>query len=288
MSHSLYFPAIHQCSQFCHRKLGVHGQCTTTHTSQAAPPLILGFQGTLTSQCKAVDDTYAHEHISLYPSGVATALLAPSPAVLPSLDDRGSILLNEQTDRLVTSDVDAIAVGTNTLSCPVDDLSTGGFPCIGDVQCCASESNFDQQPVVPHEGTDTAHVHTTPIREAKPTSSSVHGRDPRRGDNTEHHDEGKRLRGRPQIHTKDQTATERRRTQIRIAQRAYRQRKDAIISRLEKKVDELKMVHEKTRDGVMEFVQLLNAEGVFDASTDTSRRLKTSTNELLRMLPVSE
>jgi len=48
------------------------------------------------------------------------------------------------------------------------------------------------------------------------------------------------------------------------------------------------MVHEKTRDCVMEFVQLLNAEGVFDASTDTSRRLKTSANELLRMLPVSE
>jgi len=241
------------------------------------------------SRCEAVDDTYADEQISLYPSGIATALLTPLPAILSSLDDRGSIVLNGQTDRLVTSDVDAIAVGTNLLSCPVDVLSTGGFPCIGDVQYCASESNVDQQPIVPHEGADTAHVYATPVREAKPTINPVHGRDLRRGDNTEQqHDEGKRLRGRPRIHTKDKTATERRRTQIRIAQRAYRQRKDAIISRLETEVDELKMVHEKTRDGVMEFVQLLNAEGVFDASTDTSRRLKTSANELLRMLPVSE
>ena len=184
------------------------------------------------SRCEAVDDTYADEQISLYPSGIATALLTPLPAILSSLDDRGSIVLNGQTDRLVTSDVDAIAVGTNLLSCPVDVLSTGGFPCIGDVQYCASESNVDQQPIVPHEGADTAHVYATPVPEAKPTINPVHGRDLRRGDNTEQHDEGKRLRGRPQIHTKDQTATERRRTQIRIAQRAYRQRKDAIISRL--------------------------------------------------------
>ena len=48
------------------------------------------------------------------------------------------------------------------------------------------------------------------------------------------------------------------------------------------------MVHEKTRDGVMEFVQLLNAEGVFDASTDSSCRLKASAKELLGMFSVGE
>ena len=100
-SHSLYVPTIHN--------LGVHGQCTTTHTSQAAPPLSFGSQDSLMSRCEAVDGTYADEQISLYPSGIATVLLTPSPAILSSLDDRGSIVLNGQTDRLVTSDVDAIA-----------------------------------------------------------------------------------------------------------------------------------------------------------------------------------
>ncbi|EEA18825.1 hypothetical protein TMatcc_010631 [Talaromyces marneffei ATCC 18224] len=49
----------------------------------------------------------------------------------------------------------------------------------------------------------------------------------------------KRKRGRPRVLDKDENAAERRRTQIRLAQRAYRSRKEATISSLSKRLSEL-------------------------------------------------
>ncbi|KAF2236059.1 hypothetical protein EV356DRAFT_498889 [Viridothelium virens] len=51
--------------------------------------------------------------------------------------------------------------------------------------------------------------------------------------------EDKRSRGRPRLDPQDETAAERRRTQIRLAQRAYRQRKETTITALKKHVSEL-------------------------------------------------
>ncbi|KAI0016770.1 hypothetical protein F4780DRAFT_661996 [Xylariomycetidae sp. FL0641] len=53
-------------------------------------------------------------------------------------------------------------------------------------------------------------------------------------------DEPKRTRGRPRLDPKDESPQERRRTQIRLAQRAYRTRKETAISELEAEVKELK------------------------------------------------
>lgn len=82
---------------------------------------------------------------------------------------------------------------------------------------------------------------------------------------------GTRQRGRPRLDTRDETATEvwpptdescvpskltlqqRRRTQIRLAQRAYRQRKETTISALNKKVAALESTIEKMHDSFLEF-----------------------------------
>lgn len=82
---------------------------------------------------------------------------------------------------------------------------------------------------------------------------------------------GIRQRGRPRLDTRDETATEvcppiyercvpskltlqqRRRTQIRLAQRAYRQRKETTISALSKKVAALESSIEKMQDTFLEF-----------------------------------
>lgn len=82
---------------------------------------------------------------------------------------------------------------------------------------------------------------------------------------------GTRQRGRPRLDTRDETATEvrpptnesclpskltlqqRRRTQIRLAQRAYRQRKETTISALNKKVALLESTIEKMHDSFLEF-----------------------------------
>lgn len=82
---------------------------------------------------------------------------------------------------------------------------------------------------------------------------------------------GIRQRGRPRLDTRDETATEvrppiyercmppkltfqqRRRTQIRLAQRAYRQRKETTISALNKKVAALESTIEKMHDSFLEF-----------------------------------
>ncbi|MCJ1349302.1 hypothetical protein MMC31_007538 [Peltigera leucophlebia] len=82
---------------------------------------------------------------------------------------------------------------------------------------------------------------------------------------------GIRQRGRPRLDTRDETATEvqppicercvppkltlqqRRRTQIRLAQRAYRQRKETTISALNKKVAALESTIERMHESFLEF-----------------------------------
>jgi hypothetical protein len=55
-------------------------------------------------------------------------------------------------------------------------------------------------------------------------------------------DESKSKRGRPRLDTHDQTAADRRRTQIRLAQRAYRHRKETTITGLKQKVAQIQSV----------------------------------------------
>ncbi|KAJ1328204.1 AP-1-like transcription factor [Microdochium nivale] len=65
-------------------------------------------------------------------------------------------------------------------------------------------------------------------------------------------DETKRTRGRPRLQTTDQTASERRRTQIRLAQRAYRSRKETAMNDLEGQVKRLKDSNTEIREAIQD------------------------------------
>lgn len=75
---------------------------------------------------------------------------------------------------------------------------------------------------------------------------------------------GARQRGRPRLDTRDQTAAERRRTQIRLAQRAYRQRKETTISALNKRVSALEHTIEKMNRTFLDFNDKAIASGIGD------------------------
>lgn len=60
----------------------------------------------------------------------------------------------------------------------------------------------------------------------------------RKGDASDSDTERQR-RGRPRVEKQDESAADRRRTQIRMAQRAYRQRKESTLEDLRKRVSEL-------------------------------------------------
>ncbi|KAL9089269.1 MAG: hypothetical protein Q9165_005837 [Trypethelium subeluteriae] len=77
-----------------------------------------------------------------------------------------------------------------------------------------------------------------PIRStSSDVEETVQGRKRQRTTKATHED--RRSRGRPRLDPQDETAAERRRTQIRLAQRAYRQRKETTITALQKQVSEL-------------------------------------------------
>ena len=75
-------------------------------------------------------------------------------------------------------------------------------------------------------------------------------------------DETARQRGRPRLDTKDQTPAERRRTQIRLAQRAYRQRKETTISGLNKRVLSLERTIQDMHKAFLDFQDEANAVGL--------------------------
>ena len=78
-------------------------------------------------------------------------------------------------------------------------------------------------------------------QQSKPTSTKrvTMKRKGRQSSTSDDDDEATRARGRPRLETQDETAADRRRTQIRLAQRAYRTRKENAITTLTKRVNEL-------------------------------------------------
>lgn len=60
----------------------------------------------------------------------------------------------------------------------------------------------------------------------------------RKSDGSDSDGEGERRRGRPRVEKPDESAADRRRTQIRMAQRAYRQRKESTLEELRKRVSD--------------------------------------------------
>ncbi|KAF4976913.1 hypothetical protein FZEAL_6489 [Fusarium zealandicum] len=91
----------------------------------------------------------------------------------------------------------------------------------------------------------------------------------------------KRSRGRPRLDTKDESAQDRRRTQIRLAQRAYRNRKDTAITSLEQKVKDLENANENMGREFMSFFDFVLAQGMLESAPEMARRLNDTTRKFL-------
>ncbi|KAL2255503.1 hypothetical protein VTK26DRAFT_3226 [Humicola hyalothermophila] len=100
---------------------------------------------------------------------------------------------------------------------------------------------------------------------------------------SEQEDEKKRSRGRPRLDTKDETAADRRRTQIRLAQRAYRNRKENTIQTLEKQVRQLKHVNEEMSNAFLQLHDFAVASGLLDKMPQFARCLRGTTEKFLTL-----
>jgi hypothetical protein len=120
-----------------------------------------------------------------------------------------------------------------------------------------------------------------------PTKPRKRARAADKDDEEEHarEESGKRARGRPRLNAqdKDETAVDRRRTQIRLAQRAYRNRKDAAISDLEKKVKDLENANANMATAFSSFFDLASAQGLLKSAPEAARRLKDLTDTFHRL-----
>ncbi|TDZ39043.1 AP-1-like transcription factor YAP1 [Colletotrichum spinosum] len=96
-------------------------------------------------------------------------------------------------------------------------------------------------------------------------------------------EEKKRSRGRPRLDPNDETAKDRRRTQIRLAQRAYRNRKETAIQTLEKKVDELKSNNEEMSNAFMRLYDYAVTKGMLETAPEFGRQLQATTEKFVAL-----
>ncbi|KAF3038213.1 hypothetical protein E8E11_004973 [Didymella keratinophila] len=88
---------------------------------------------------------------------------------------------------------------------------------------------------------------------------------------------GKKARGRPRVDTQDATAADRRRTQIRLAQRAYRQRKETTIISLKQQGTQLHAVINEMNRTFLRFHDSIVQSGVLHLKPELARDLKQAT-----------
>ncbi|TVY14080.1 hypothetical protein LARI1_G009074 [Lachnellula arida] len=100
-------------------------------------------------------------------------------------------------------------------------------------------------------------------------------------------DEAKKSRGRPRVDTKDETAADRRRTQIRMAQRAYRHRKETTISSLEKKVHELRGTNEEMSNIFISLYDFAVGKGLLQREPEFGQQLQSTTERFLALAKAS-
>ncbi|KAH8902093.1 hypothetical protein BR93DRAFT_367852 [Coniochaeta sp. PMI_546] len=96
-------------------------------------------------------------------------------------------------------------------------------------------------------------------------------------------EEKKRSRGRPRLEPKDETAQDRRRTQIRLAQRAYRNRKENAIQTLERRVQELKDTNEEMNNAFLRLHDYAVGCGLLDRMPEVGRQLRETTQKFLSL-----
>ncbi|KAI2470224.1 hypothetical protein F4781DRAFT_430637 [Annulohypoxylon bovei var. microspora] len=100
------------------------------------------------------------------------------------------------------------------------------------------------------------------------------GRKPVDHEQREATEENKRTRGRPRLETKDQTPTERRRTQIRLAQRAYRNRKENAITDLQARIDDLKDVNSEINNAYQSLFDYASQRGLLAQAPEFGQQLQ--------------
>ncbi|KAF3761696.1 hypothetical protein M406DRAFT_74639 [Cryphonectria parasitica EP155] len=96
-------------------------------------------------------------------------------------------------------------------------------------------------------------------------------------------EKGRKARGRPRLDTKDQTAVDRRRTQIRLAQRAYRSRKENAIQSLEKNVQDLQETNEEMTNAFMRLHDYAVNHGIVRMAPEFARELQLTTEKFLSL-----
>ncbi|KAI9805987.1 MAG: hypothetical protein M1825_000601 [Sarcosagium campestre] len=93
----------------------------------------------------------------------------------------------------------------------------------------------------------------------------------------------KRQRGRPRLDGQDQSAIDRRRTQIRLAQRAYRNRKEETIASLQGRVSDLQKNLEEMKACFIAFKDFATDSGIADSMPAVSTVLEQSTERYMSL-----
>ncbi|KAG6015053.1 hypothetical protein E4U43_005822 [Claviceps pusilla] len=141
--------------------------------------------------------------------------------------------------------------------------------------------------IMPHQGHAASLPQMTSPAAARKRSRPADEDDVKVNESTEDDGQTKRCRGRPRKDTKDETAADisdnvlkRRRTQIRLAQRAYRHRKDAAITTLEKRVQELEKANNDISKNFDAFFGILVSERLLEGAPQTLQRLSSIANKI--------
>ncbi|KAF1971603.1 hypothetical protein BU23DRAFT_555779 [Bimuria novae-zelandiae CBS 107.79] len=94
---------------------------------------------------------------------------------------------------------------------------------------------------------------------------------------------GKKARGRPRVDTQDETAADRRRTQIRLAQRAYRQRKETTIASLKQQNDRLQSIIDQMNKSFLQFNEAALKSGLLQLNPVLAQQLKSVTESFVSL-----
>ena len=124
-------------------------------------------------------------------------------------------------------------------------------------------------------------------REAEPARPKKKARKASKQD--EHvEEESRKSRGRPRLDTQDETAADRRRTQIRLAQRAYRHRKETTISALKEQVAGLHSTIEQMNQIFLALHDNLMDAGVANSHYALGKQLQSAATDFEEMAKVIE
>ena len=134
---------------------------------------------------------------------------------------------------------------------------------------------------------DSKHDSSSGEPEPEPARPKKKARKSKKDDDDEN-DESKRQRGRPRLDTQDETAADRRRTQIRLAQRAYRHRKETTISALKQRVTDLQSTIEQMNKTFLDLHDNLIEAGITTNHVAVARQLQKATQDFVNLAKVSE